>query len=104
MLLVILKSMSNVATITTKELRSEMSRVVGDLKRGKSYTLNYRRKAVAQLQPVGHNRVRMRRGSPEAIAEFLRRDKPFGEIPERLRRSDESVKDQIKRMRDEDIR
>ena len=42
----------NAATISTKELRTELPRIRAGLAKGSSYTLIYRSKPIGHLQPV----------------------------------------------------
>ena len=59
-------------TITTKQLRDNMSQVIDDLKIGNSISLSYRHKVIGLLQPVDIPGQALRRGSPEAIRRGLK--------------------------------
>lgn len=90
------------ATITTKQLRNDMAQVVRDLQNGKSIQLSYRHKVIGVLQPVGESPKALRRGSSNAVQQFLD-VATFGSIPKRLQTSSKSFKQEISEFRDHDL-
>lgn len=86
------------STITTKQLRENMSQVIRDLSLGNSIQLSYRHKVIGVLQPVDTPGQPLRRGSPVAIRqglEYLRTMK----VPDYVRHDPRSVKEQISELR-----
>ena len=59
-------------TITTRQLRETMSKVVNDLQQGMPISLSYRHKIIGIIQPVNVSKVTLRRGSPQAIRQGLK--------------------------------
>lgn len=47
----------NAQTISTKELREELPRIRAGLAKGSHYTIIYRSKPIARLEPVAHEPV-----------------------------------------------
>lgn len=78
-----------------------MPGVVSTLRRGNAVQLSYRHKIIGTIQPPSREDRSLRRGSPEAILEFLDHA-DFG-VPEELRRSNKSVKEEIAELRDRDL-
>lgn len=58
-------------TLTTKQLRENLSAVIDQLKNGQAVQLSYRRKVIGILQPANVQPQALRRGSPEAIRSGL---------------------------------
>ena len=90
-------------TLTTKQLREQMPEVIRKLRQGESVQLTYRRKVIGTLQPEQTPGKPLRRGSPEAILDFLKHA-DFGPIPDKLRNDPRSFKEQIAELRDQDLR
>lgn len=85
-------------TITTKQLRDNMSQVINDLKIGNSVSLSYRHKVIGYLQPVDTPGQALRRGSPEAIRQGLQNLQSMV-VPNSVRHDPRSVKEQISELR-----
>lgn len=85
-------------TITTKQLRENMSQVIHDLKLGNSVQLSYRHKVIGILQPIDAPRQALRRGSPEAIRQGLQGLQSMV-VPDSIRRDPRSTKEQISDLR-----
>lgn len=90
------------STITTKQLRENMSQVVRDLQNGKPVQISYRRKIIGTLQPVQSTSKSLRRGSAKAIQNFLA-SVDFGSIPSELQNTAVSAKQQIAILRNDDL-
>jgi len=82
------------STITTKQLRENMSQVIHDLRLGNSIQLSYRHKVIGVLHPS----QALRRGSPEAIRQGLQSLKNIV-VPDSIRHDPHSVKEQISELR-----
>ena len=87
------------STITTKQLRENMSQVVRDLRQGKSVQLSYRHSIIGTLQPAQVADKIMRRGSPEAIRLALNNLQSIT-VPQRIGDDSRSIKEQIAEYRD----
>lgn len=85
-------------TITTKQLRENMSQVIHDLKQGKSVQLSYRHGIIGILQPIQVAAQTVRRGSPEAILHGLHELKNLS-VPNAIRADDRSIKEQLAEIR-----
>lgn len=90
------------ATITTKELRENMSRIVSDLRKGKSVNLSYRHKVIGVLHPVDEASG-YRRGSAAGVRAFLE-TADFGKIPLSVKNSKKTFKQEIAELRNKDFR
>ena len=90
------------STITTKQLRDGMAQVVRDLQNGKSVQLSYRHRVIGILQPVDEPAKAQRRGSSDAVQQFLIAA-TFGPIPKALRTSSKSFKQEVAELRDGDL-
>jgi antitoxin (DNA-binding transcriptional repressor) of toxin-antitoxin stability system len=86
------------STITTKQLRENMSQVIHDLKLGNSIQLSYRHKVIGVLQPVDHPNQASRRGSPQAIRQGLKNLRDI-KVPHSVQHDPRSVKEQISELR-----
>ena len=86
------------STITTKQLRENMSQVINDLRLGNSIQLSYRHKVIGVLQPVDASSQALRRGSPEAIRQGLQSLQSMI-VPDPVRNDPRSVKEQISELR-----
>lgn len=89
-------------TITTKQLRENMGRVIQDLQKGKAVQLSYRHKVIGSLQPVTFAGMPSRRGSARSVQNFLN-IVDFGPTSEKLKNSDISIKDQLAKLRSRDL-
>lgn len=87
-------------TITTKELRENMSQVVRDLKNGKVIALSYRQHVVGILQPVDGATQTLKPGSPEAIQRGLDELRANLQVPKELSDDPRSIKDQLADLRE----
>ena len=87
------------STITTKQLRDNMSQVISDLKQGRSVQLSYRHSVIGVLQPVQVGSQTPRRGSPEAISVGLHGIRGMF-IPDNASKDTRTIKEQITEMRD----
>ncbi|MGH7234089.1 MAG: hypothetical protein ACREF7_01415 [Candidatus Saccharimonadales bacterium] len=87
------------STITTKQLRDNMSQVISDLKQGRSVQLSYRHSVIGVLQPVQVASQTLKRGSPEAIREGLYGLRGMF-IPDNASKDTLSIKEQITELRD----
>jgi len=85
-------------TITTKQLRDNMSQVIDDLKIGNSISLSYRHKVIGLLQPVDIPGQPLRRGSPEAIRRALQNLQSMA-VPKSVQNDPRSVEEQISEIR-----
>lgn len=90
-------------TITTKQLRENMSQIIHDLKLGNPIQLSYRHKVIGILQPVDAPSQALRRGSPEAIRHGLKSLRSIV-VPDTVRQDPRSVKEQISDYRSEKYR
>lgn len=86
-------------TITTKQLRENMSQVINDLRQGKSIQLSYRHSIIGVLQPIQVASQTSRRGSPEAIRQGLHSLRSM-RISDNARKDTRSIKEQIAELRD----
>lgn len=86
-------------TITTKQLRENMSQVIRDLRQGKSVQLSYRHSTIGVLQPIQQVNQTLRRGSPEAIRQGLQGLRDVF-VPESISTDTRSIKEQIAELRD----
>jgi antitoxin (DNA-binding transcriptional repressor) of toxin-antitoxin stability system len=89
-------------TITTRQLREEMPAVVKALRMGTPVRLTYRHAVIGTIQPTTAPAGPARRGSPEAIQDFLT-NSDLGYIPPRLRKPGKSFKEEIAELRDKDL-
>jgi antitoxin (DNA-binding transcriptional repressor) of toxin-antitoxin stability system len=87
------------STITTKQLRENMSQVIHDLRQGKSVQLSYRHSIIGVLQPIQVARQTVRRGSPEAIRQGLATLKDLS-IPTTISNDTRIIKEQLTEIRD----
>jgi antitoxin (DNA-binding transcriptional repressor) of toxin-antitoxin stability system len=87
------------STITTKQLRENMSQVIRDLKQGKSVALSYRHSVIGVLQPIQAVSKTPRRGSPEAIRQALHNLQSIA-ISDAISKDSRSMKEQIAEIRD----
>ncbi|MCL4357909.1 hypothetical protein M1512_03380 [Patescibacteria group bacterium] len=85
-------------TITTKQLRDNMSQVIHDLGLGSSIKLSYRHKVIGILQPVDAPNQALQRGSPEAIRQGLRKLQNVV-VPDSVQQDSRSIKEQISELR-----
>jgi antitoxin (DNA-binding transcriptional repressor) of toxin-antitoxin stability system len=85
-------------TITTKQLRDNMSQVIDDLKIGNTISLSYRHKVIGLLQPVDKPGQALRRGSPKAIRQGLKNLKSMM-VPISVQNDSRSLKKQISEIR-----
>ena len=85
-------------TITTKQLRDNMSQVISDLKVGNSVGLTYRHKVIGYLHPVDTPGVALRRGSSEAIKKGLQNLRSIV-VPNSIQNDHRSIKEQISELR-----
>ena len=85
-------------TITTKQLRDNMSQVIDDLKIGNSISLSYRHKVIGLLQPVDTPGRALRRGSPEAIRRGLQNLQSMI-VPNLVQNDPRGIKEQISEIR-----
>lgn len=90
------------STITTKQLRENMSQVIDDLRKGKSVQLSYRHKIIGVLQPIQAKPIAQRQGSAPAVKQFLN-SADFGFIPTKLQNSSRSFKQEIADLRKQDL-
>ena len=86
-------------TITTKQLRENMSQVISDLATGKSVQLSYRHRIIGVLQPVHYAKKPLRRGSAEAILSTLN-SIDLGPAASKLQSSSKSIKEEIRELRE----
>ena len=86
------------STITTKQLRDNMSQVIHDLGLGNSIQLSYRHKVIGVLQPVDAPNQALRRGSPEAIRQGLRSLQDIV-VSDSVQQDSRSIKEQISELR-----
>lgn len=90
--------------MTTKQLRQNMPEVVKELAKGNRLELTYRGRVIGVLEPTdaaGQLPARpMRRGSPEAILDFIENN--TWDVPERVRNDKRPIKEIIAEMRRED--
>lgn len=89
-------------TITTKQLREDMPKVVRQLRAGQPVTLTYRKKIIGTIQPATPPEA-PRRGSPEAIRQGLVALRKLS-VPASIRKDPRSIKEQIAELRDNDPR
>jgi antitoxin (DNA-binding transcriptional repressor) of toxin-antitoxin stability system len=85
-------------TITTKQLRDNMSQVIDDLRIGNSISLSYRHKVIGLLQPVDMPSRALRRGSPEAIRRGLQNLQSI-RVANYVQSDPRSVKEQVSELR-----
>jgi antitoxin (DNA-binding transcriptional repressor) of toxin-antitoxin stability system len=85
-------------TITTKQLRDNMSQVIDDLRIGNSISLSYRHKVIGFLQPVDAPGQALRRGTPEAIRRGLQNLQSMM-VSNSVQSDSRSVKEQISELR-----
>lgn len=90
------------STISTKYLRENMAEVISKLRRGQVVQLSYRQKIIGSLQPVVQPGQPLRRGSPNAVRQFLG-SAQFGPVPNKLKNSTKSFKQQLSALRDSDL-
>ena len=90
------------STITTKQLRENMAKIVSGLQQGESVQLSYRHKIIGVLQPIEAKPVPQRQGSAIAIQHFLNKAN-FGSIPPKLRQSKRSFKQEVADLRSRDL-
>ena len=90
------------STITTKQLRDNMSQVISDLETGRSVQLSYRHRIIGVLQPVHYAKKPLRRGSSEAILSTLRSIN-LGSATSKLQSSNKSIKEEIRELRERDL-
>lgn len=88
------------STITTKQLRENMSQVIRDLRQGKSVQLSYRHSIIGVLQPIQVAHKTPRRGSPEAIRQALHHLQG-STAPDYMSNDPRGIKEQIAEMRDQ---
>lgn len=86
------------STLTTKQLRDNMSQVVLDLQQGNSIQLSYRHKVIGVLYPINHPTQTARRGSSEAIRQGLLGFKNIV-ISNSIQHDPRSIKEQILELR-----
>jgi antitoxin (DNA-binding transcriptional repressor) of toxin-antitoxin stability system len=86
------------STITTKQLRDNMSQVIHDLSLGNSIQLSYRHKVIGVLQPINAPSQALQRGSPEAIRQGLRSLQDIV-VPDSVQHDPRSIKEQISELR-----
>lgn len=86
------------STITTKQLRENMSQVIRDLGKGKSVQLSYRHKIIGILQPIDAPAQAQQRGSSGAIQKGLESLKT-ALLPHHISQDNRSIKEQIAEMR-----
>jgi antitoxin (DNA-binding transcriptional repressor) of toxin-antitoxin stability system len=89
-------------TITTKQLRENMSKVISDLEIGKSVHLSYRHRIIGILQPVNYAIKPLRRGSSESILNTLNSIN-LGPTASKLHNSNKSLKEEIRELRERDL-
>ena len=89
-------------TITTKQLRENMSQVVRDLQNGKAVRLSYRHKVVGVIQPTQAMDVAHRRGSAQTILRTLGSIN-FGPTTSKVRDSNKTLKEEIRELRERDL-
>ena len=89
--------------MTTKQLRQDMASVIRDLKKGTPVKLTYRGQVIGVLQPSGQAKPRpaFRRGSPEAILDFIENN-DFA-VPKRVRNDKRPIKEVVRQLRDKDL-
>jgi antitoxin (DNA-binding transcriptional repressor) of toxin-antitoxin stability system len=87
------------STITTKQLRENMSQVIRDLRQGKSVQLSYRHSIIGVLQPIQVANQTLKRGSPQAIRKGLY-DLKAVVLPDSVSKDTRSIKEQIAELRD----
>jgi antitoxin (DNA-binding transcriptional repressor) of toxin-antitoxin stability system len=87
------------STITTKQLRDNMSQVISDLRQGRSVQLSYRHSIIGVLQPVQVASQTLRRGSPEAVREGLQGLRSMF-LPDNTNKDPRSIKGQTADIRD----
>ena len=88
--------------ITTKRLRDDMAQVVRDLQSGKSVQLSYRHKVIGTLQPINKPAEALRRGSSNAVQQFLE-NTTFGSVPKTLQTSSYDFKQEVSELRDKEL-
>jgi antitoxin (DNA-binding transcriptional repressor) of toxin-antitoxin stability system len=86
------------STITTKQLRENMSEVIRDLRLGKSVQLSYRHSIVGILQPIKVASSTPLRGSSEAIHRGLNGLRDLS-VPTAADKNPRSIKEQIAELR-----
>lgn len=89
-------------TYTTKQVRENMPQLIRELQSGKAVQITYRRKPVAIMQPLQNGQIPLRRGSPQAISQFLA-TADFGPIPDEVRNSRLTIKQEIAELRNRDL-
>jgi antitoxin (DNA-binding transcriptional repressor) of toxin-antitoxin stability system len=86
------------STITTKQLRENMSQVIHDLRQGRSIQLSYRHSVIGVLQPIQVAKQTLRRGSPESIRQGLDSLRNLS-VPSIVSKDTRSIKEQIAELR-----
>lgn len=86
------------STITTKQLRDNMSQVIRDLEKGKSVQLSYRHKIIGTLQPIDAPAQALKRGSSGAIQKGLESLKTAF-TADHISLDSRSIKEQVAEMR-----
>lgn len=89
-------------TITTKQLRENMSQIVADLQKGQPVRLSYRHKIIGVLQPMSQTSRPLRRGSSEAILSTLESIN-LGPPAAHIRSSHKTFKEEIRELRERDL-
>jgi hypothetical protein len=79
-----------------------MAQVIRDLQQGKPVQLSYRHRIIGVLHPTQPQPVPIRRGSAQAIQNFLK-FADFGLIPTKLKESGTTIKQQIADLRSRDL-
>jgi hypothetical protein len=87
------------STITTKQLRENMPKVIRELGMGKTIRLSYRHRVIGVLQPIQVASQTLRRGSPEAIRHELYNLREMF-VTDYISEDTRSIKEQIIELRD----
>lgn len=89
-------------TITTKQLRENMSQVIRNLVSGEPVQLSYRHRIIGIMQPVRSANKSLRRGSPEAILSTLK-SIDLGPAASKIRDSQKTFKEEVHKLRQRDL-
>lgn len=86
------------STITTKQLRENMSQVISDLQKGRSIQLSYRHKVIGILQPAQAPPLPLRRGTQQSISRGLDALQDI-HVPEQVRNDPRNMKERLTELR-----
>lgn len=91
-----------VLTLTTKQLREDMPRVITTLEQGTPIQLTYRHKIVGTIEPAQHYEPVPRRGDAKAFADFMK-NTDFG-VPDYLKNDPRHVTEIIAEAKEQRMR